>query len=150
MNVLQIVILVVSVLVVWSTSYNIANKHGLPVINQLLSWTILIGSFLLPLLSDTNVYRRLLSISLSVIPVYLLLSMSHEGLFVVVLCLLCACWLQLENQAVFKVMCVRLTRSYFQVCYLQIALIRLCLQVAITVPFHVSTKYSVKYVNLLI
>ena len=96
-------LLATSIAVLWSTSHSIRNKQGLPLLNQLISWMILMGSFVLPLFSDTHMYSRLLSISLAVMPVYVLLSMSHEGLFVVGLSVLLFCWLHLENQSVYKV-----------------------------------------------
>jgi hypothetical protein len=53
----------------------------------------------LPLLSSQRVLARLLSIAVSLIVSFLLLSASHEGLFVLALILNMFCWLLLELHA---------------------------------------------------
>ena len=94
-----------STYLVWSTAQSINAKQGLPLTNQLLSWGILAYSLVAPLLSETLLYSRLLAIAQAWLPVYILLSTSHEGLFIVGLCALLFCWLHLENYTVYKVGC---------------------------------------------
>ncbi|XP_033753855.1 GPI ethanolamine phosphate transferase 1-like isoform X2 [Pecten maximus] len=97
-NYIQIVITALSVYVVLSTASSIQRKQGLPVVNQIFSWLILGVSLVIPVLSGTGVLHRLLTITLAYIPLYMLLSISHEGLFVVNLCYLLYFWLHLEDR----------------------------------------------------
>ncbi|KAL5022630.1 hypothetical protein ScPMuIL_001785 [Solemya velum] len=93
---LQLVLVLVATVIVRHTSYSIGAKLGLPVVNQLISWAILVTSFSLPVLCSTAVNERMLSIGLAVIPPYILLSTTYEALFVVVLCGLLFFWHQME------------------------------------------------------
>ncbi|XP_021352719.1 GPI ethanolamine phosphate transferase 1-like [Mizuhopecten yessoensis] len=96
-NWIQIALTAMSVYIVMSTSSSIQRKQGLPVINQVFSWLILGVSLVIPMLSGTGVLHRVLTITLAYLPLYLLLSISHEGLFVITLCYLLYFWLQLEE-----------------------------------------------------
>ncbi|XP_060078334.1 GPI ethanolamine phosphate transferase 1-like [Ylistrum balloti] len=98
-NYVQLVLTALSVYIVLSTSHSIQKKQGLPLINQVFSWLVLGVSLMIPLLSGTGVLHRLLTIMLAYLPVYLLLSISHEGLFVVTLSYLLYFWLHLENRS---------------------------------------------------
>jgi phosphatidylinositol glycan class N len=53
-------------------------------------------SLILPLLSSHQVLSRLYSVGLSLVVLFLLLSASHEGLFILALTLNMFCWLLLE------------------------------------------------------
>uniref|UniRef100_A0A8D3CQP4 GPI ethanolamine phosphate transferase 1 n=1 Tax=Scophthalmus maximus TaxID=52904 RepID=A0A8D3CQP4_SCOMX len=56
------------------THSSLQQKQGLPLLNQIISWTTLGSSLLVPLLSSTRLFHRLLSIFLSLAATYLLLS----------------------------------------------------------------------------
>ncbi|KAI5620050.1 GPI ethanolamine phosphate transferase 1 [Silurus asotus] len=83
-----------------STHSSLQLKQGLPLFNQLISWTTLVSSFMVPLLSSTRLFHRLLSILLSLTSVYLLLSTGCEALFPPVLSWLMFVWIHMEQEAV--------------------------------------------------
>ncbi|KAL3858880.1 hypothetical protein ACJMK2_009129 [Sinanodonta woodiana] len=85
----------ITIIVVKTTSLSIFNKQGLPWLNQLLSWIILALSFIEPLLVTSVMPSRLLSIVLSFMSTYILLS-THEAMFVLSLCGVLCIWIQLE------------------------------------------------------
>ncbi|XP_036378811.1 GPI ethanolamine phosphate transferase 1 [Megalops cyprinoides] len=82
-----------------STHSSLKVKQGLPIVNQIISWTTLASSFVVPLLSSTRLFQRLLSISLSLVSTYLLLSTGYEALFPPVLCWLMFVWINIEQEA---------------------------------------------------
>uniref|UniRef100_A0A803XRC5 GPI ethanolamine phosphate transferase 1 n=1 Tax=Meleagris gallopavo TaxID=9103 RepID=A0A803XRC5_MELGA len=88
-----------STYVVSSTHNSLKNKQGLPVFNQIISWTTLASSSALPLLSPTLLFQRLFSILLSLMATYLLLSTGYEALFPLVLSGLMLVWIQMEQEA---------------------------------------------------
>uniref|UniRef100_A0A4W3JBH1 GPI ethanolamine phosphate transferase 1 n=1 Tax=Callorhinchus milii TaxID=7868 RepID=A0A4W3JBH1_CALMI len=96
----KMLIIIMSIYVVKTTHASLARKQGLPVINQIISWMTLASSFLMPVLSSTVFFHRLLSISLSLISTYLLLSTGYEALFPLVLCCLMFVWINLEQETV--------------------------------------------------
>ncbi|XP_069112966.1 GPI ethanolamine phosphate transferase 1-like isoform X2 [Argopecten irradians] len=96
-NHIQIVLTALSVYVVQFTAYSIQRKQGLPLVSQIFSWLILGISMVIPIFSGTGVLHRLLTITLAYLPLYILLSISHEGLFVLTLCYLLYFWLHLEG-----------------------------------------------------
>lgn len=87
-----------AVYIVNSTASSLQRKLGLPVVNQLGSWTIFISSFLLPLINSSNLTIRLSSIAMAFSSVYLLMSTAYEGLFLLVLSLLMGAWLLSEHK----------------------------------------------------
>ncbi|XP_016313551.1 GPI ethanolamine phosphate transferase 1-like [Sinocyclocheilus anshuiensis] len=82
-----------------STHSSLQLKQGLPLLNQLVSWLTLVSSFLIPLLSSTRLFHRLLSILMSLVCVYLLLSTGYEALFPPVLSWLMFAWINIEQEA---------------------------------------------------
>ncbi|XP_038077631.1 GPI ethanolamine phosphate transferase 1-like [Patiria miniata] len=95
---LQLLILLLSVYIVNSTWASLANKRGLPLTNQCLSWAIFGSSFLIPGLTSLDVVSRLLSTAMAFAAVFLLTSTSHEGLFCIALCYLMFFWLLCEHR----------------------------------------------------
>uniref|UniRef100_A0A673NK21 GPI ethanolamine phosphate transferase 1 n=1 Tax=Sinocyclocheilus rhinocerous TaxID=307959 RepID=A0A673NK21_9TELE len=81
-----------------STHSSLQLKQGLPLFNQLVSWLTLVSSFLIPLLSSTRLFHRLLSILMSLVCVYLLLSTGYEALFPPVLSWLMFAWINIEQE----------------------------------------------------
>ncbi|KAK3086188.1 hypothetical protein FSP39_014966 [Pinctada imbricata] len=92
-----IILIIISTIVVYTTSQSIKAATGLPWVNRLISWSTLASALVLPLLSETGILHRLLLIALSVLPTYLLLSISHEGLFILCLCITLYFWLRVES-----------------------------------------------------
>ncbi|XP_007933734.1 GPI ethanolamine phosphate transferase 1 [Orycteropus afer afer] len=95
---LQMLSTVLSMLVVNSTHDSLLRKQGLPLLNQTVSWAVLASSLVVPLLSPTAVFQRLLSILLSLMPTYLLLSTGYEALFPLVLSCLMFVWIHMEQE----------------------------------------------------
>ncbi|XP_007933733.2 GPI ethanolamine phosphate transferase 1 [Orycteropus afer afer] len=95
---LQMLSTVLSILVVNSTHGSLLQKQGLPLLNQTVSWAVLASSLVVPLLSPTAVFQRLLGIFLSLMPTYLLLSTGHEALFPIILFCLMFTWIHMEQE----------------------------------------------------
>ncbi|XP_058500893.1 GPI ethanolamine phosphate transferase 1 [Solea solea] len=81
------------------THSSLQQKQGLPLFNQIISWITLGSSMLVPLLSSTRLFHRLLSIFLSFTATYLLLSTGSEALFLPVLSWLMFVWINIEQEA---------------------------------------------------
>uniref|UniRef100_A0AAQ5XII3 GPI ethanolamine phosphate transferase 1 n=1 Tax=Amphiprion ocellaris TaxID=80972 RepID=A0AAQ5XII3_AMPOC len=81
------------------THSSLQQKQGLPLLNQIISWSTLVSSILVPLLSSTRLFHRLLSIFLSLTSTYLLLSTGSEALFPPVLSWLMFVWINIEQEA---------------------------------------------------
>ncbi|XP_022049396.2 GPI ethanolamine phosphate transferase 1 [Acanthochromis polyacanthus] len=81
------------------THSSLQQKQGLPLLNQIISWSTLVSSILVPLLSSTRLFHRLLSIFLSLTSTYLLLSTGSEALFPAVLSWLMFVWINIEQEA---------------------------------------------------
>ncbi|XP_064362966.1 GPI ethanolamine phosphate transferase 1 isoform X2 [Dromaius novaehollandiae] len=95
----QMLSIALSTYVVSSTHNSLQNKQGLPVLNQIISWTTLVSSSVSPLLSPTFLFQRLFSILLSLMSTYLLLSTGYEALFLLVLSGLMFVWINMEQEA---------------------------------------------------
>ncbi|XP_077207288.1 GPI ethanolamine phosphate transferase 1 [Paroedura picta] len=95
----QLLSLALSSFIVTNTHSSLESKRGLPLINQITSWTTLASSLIVPLLSSTMLYLRLLSIFLSLMSTYLLLSTGYEALFPPALALLMFVWINMEHEA---------------------------------------------------
>uniref|UniRef100_A0A674IN24 GPI ethanolamine phosphate transferase 1 n=1 Tax=Terrapene triunguis TaxID=2587831 RepID=A0A674IN24_9SAUR len=98
-NISLMLSIALSTYVVNSTHSSLQHKQGLPVINQIISWTTLASSLFVPLLSPTFFFQRLLSILLSLMSPYLLLSTGYEALFPLVLSGLMFSWIYMEKEA---------------------------------------------------
>ncbi|XP_068603951.1 GPI ethanolamine phosphate transferase 1-like [Brachionichthys hirsutus] len=81
------------------THCSLRQHQGLPLLNQIISWATLASSLLVPLLSSTRLFLRLLSIFLSFISTYLLLSTGSEALFPPVLSWVMFVWINIEQEA---------------------------------------------------
>ncbi|KAM4533960.1 GPI ethanolamine phosphate transferase 1 isoform 1-T2 [Odontesthes bonariensis] len=81
------------------THSSLQQKQGLPLVNQIISWSTLASSIFIPLLSSTRLFHRLLSIFLSLTSTYLLLSTGSEALFPPVLSWLMFVWINIEQEA---------------------------------------------------
>ncbi|XP_076991433.1 GPI ethanolamine phosphate transferase 1 [Tamandua tetradactyla] len=97
-HLLQLLSLMLSMYVVYSTHHSLLRKQGLPLMNQIVSWTTLASSLVVPLLSSTILFQRLFSILLSLMSTYLLLSTGYEALFPLVLSCLMFVWIHMEQE----------------------------------------------------
>ncbi|KAI8930390.1 Phosphatidylinositolglycan class N-domain-containing protein [Entophlyctis helioformis] len=100
--VVQLVILAVSFVVLYTTSVSLKAKTGLPLLNSIISWCTLGAAILIPTLdsvSGTQHYlRRLVIIYLSFAPLFLLLSTCYETLFFFCFSITILSWMLLEKQ----------------------------------------------------
>ncbi|XP_076060251.1 phosphatidylinositol glycan anchor biosynthesis class N [Oratosquilla oratoria] len=92
----QGVMVLTSVYVVHTTAYSIAHKDGLPIENQLVSWALLVLTFIIPLFGSRQVMARLLAITCALLCPFLLLSIRHEVFFYIALSIGMFLWLILE------------------------------------------------------
>lgn len=101
----QIGIIITSLVVVCHTSWSLAAKQGLPILNAAMSWLILIICIAIPIvdrLSGSKHYlRRLVIVYVSFAPVFILLSVSFETLFYCFYSLVVFVWMLLEQQLFF-------------------------------------------------
>ncbi|KAE8597684.1 hypothetical protein XENTR_v10016563 [Xenopus tropicalis] len=101
-HVCQMLILILAMYIVNTTHSSLAAKQGLPLINQIVSWTVLASALVVPLCTTAVLFQRLLSIFLSLMSTYLLLSTGYEALFPLVLsCLMCT-WIYIEQGTLVK------------------------------------------------
>ena len=94
----QFLIMVSAIAVLNHSTYSLSLKRGLPTFNQIFSWSTVVCCVFLPTLITDALVLRLLSTTMSLLPVYLLLSTSYEPLFFLVLSSTMALWLTLEHQ----------------------------------------------------
>lgn len=94
----QMLSILLSMYVVYSTHSSLLKKQGLPLMNQIVSWAILASSLVVPLLSSPVLFERLVSILLSLMSTYLLLSTGYEALFPLVLSCLMFIWIHMEKE----------------------------------------------------
>ncbi|XP_052063776.1 GPI ethanolamine phosphate transferase 1-like [Mytilus californianus] len=95
-NIIQVVVIGLATYNVWTVSSSIARSQGLPFINRLTSYLILVFSMISPFLGGTSVTHRLFTVTLALFPPYLLLSISYEDLFFVTLTVVLYFWMKLE------------------------------------------------------
>ncbi|XP_077982914.1 GPI ethanolamine phosphate transferase 1-like [Glandiceps talaboti] len=94
----QIIIIFVSMAIVYRTSISVSRKEGVMRSNQVLSWCILCVSLIIPSLTSRLILSRLLNSVLSLSSPFLLMSITHESLFLVALCYLMIFWLLVEHK----------------------------------------------------
>ena len=116
---LQVGLIVLATVVTRSSVASLQAKRGLPKGNQVMGWTILgrclsapqthsvtdrplVTSFTLPFLHgwqpNKHYLHRLVVIFLAFSPVFVILTISYEGLFYFVFCTLLVTWVRLEHQ----------------------------------------------------
>ena len=90
-----------SLIVTRSSVSALQSRQGLPFGNQIVGWTVLITSFVLPLFHrlypNSHYLHRLMVIFLTFSPMFIILSISWEGLFYFVFCMTLATWVRLEH-----------------------------------------------------
>lgn len=103
----QWLLILLSLLVTIDSGRRLQRKKGLPLVNQLIGWTLVASSFL-PLLPKRLVgsYRsqrstqtnRLIEIIFAYVPVFIILSLSYETLFYLAFSGSLLIWLELETR----------------------------------------------------
>ncbi|XP_063821935.1 GPI ethanolamine phosphate transferase 1 [Ostrinia nubilalis] len=98
LNFIQILLLAASLQNIYSQSIRFDTGTPVSQIYQGFAWIISVISFILPLAFSKRLICRLVAIYTSILNFYLLLSVSHEGLFMVVLIFNAACWMVIEHK----------------------------------------------------
>lgn len=84
--------------IVYSVTESLAAKNGLPYPYQWASWLYLGFSWLEASSGEKAVPNRLLKLHLAIVPLYMLLCVRHEALFLLALCFHLLCWFLIEAQ----------------------------------------------------
>ncbi|CAH0405346.1 unnamed protein product [Chilo suppressalis] len=92
----QIILLGLSLHNIYVQSNRFDSGRPVSVVYQGLAWVIAVTSFIIPLTFTKRLIGRLVAIYTSILNFYLLLSVSHEGLFIVTLIINVTCWLFIE------------------------------------------------------
>ncbi|MCJ1479354.1 Glycosyl phosphatidyl inositol anchor synthesis [Lambiella insularis] len=98
---LQIGLIVLATIVTRSSILSLQAKRGLPKGNQVLGWAILVASLSVPFLHslqpNQHYLHRLVVIFLTFSPVFVILTISYEGLFYFIFCICLVTWGRLEH-----------------------------------------------------
>ncbi|RKF83047.1 GPI ethanolamine phosphate transferase 1 [Golovinomyces cichoracearum] len=98
----QIGLIILSMIITYSSVVSLQAKSGLPRGNQILGWVTIVLSFILPFLYQINPSKhylhRLMVIFLTFAPIFVILTISYEGLFYIGFCIVLATWVRLENR----------------------------------------------------
>ncbi|KAF7591077.1 Glycosyl phosphatidyl inositol anchor synthesis [Aspergillus hancockii] len=97
----QVGMILLALIVTRSSAASLQAKQGLPFGNQVLGWSILAASLLLPFLyrlsPNSHYLHRLMVIFLTFSPTFIILTISYEGLFYFVFCMTLVTWVRLEH-----------------------------------------------------
>ncbi|MCJ1390021.1 Glycosyl phosphatidyl inositol anchor synthesis [Xylographa bjoerkii] len=97
----QIGLIVLATIVTRSSVISLQAKRGLPKGNQVIGWIILVASLVVPFLHtlqpNKHYLHRLVVIFLTFSPVFVILTISYEGLFYFVFCIFLVTWVRLEH-----------------------------------------------------
>ncbi|XP_059050889.1 GPI ethanolamine phosphate transferase 1-like [Achroia grisella] len=96
LTVLQLVLLILSLQNILVQSKRFENGTAVSQTHQALAWIIAATSVVMPLIFSRKLICRLMAINTSILNFYLLLSVSHEGLFMVALIFNMTCWICIE------------------------------------------------------
>lgn len=98
LSVIQAVLLIVSLHNIYVQSMRFEQGTPVSYFYQTVAWFIAGTSLVLPLLFSRRLICRILAINTSILNFYLLLSVSHEGLFIVTLIVNLMCWIYIESK----------------------------------------------------
>ncbi|KAL8987170.1 MAG: hypothetical protein Q9177_003595, partial [Variospora cf. flavescens] len=97
----QIGLIMLAMIVTRSSVASLQAKRGLPAGNQVIGWLVLVASLTLPFLHslqpNNNYLHRLVVIFLTFSPIFIILTISYEGLFYFAFCATLVTWVRLEH-----------------------------------------------------
>ena len=97
----QVGLILLSMVVTRSSIASLQAKQGLPLGNQIVGWIVLVSSLSLPFLHrlypKKHYLHRLVIIFLTFSPVFIILTISYEGLFYLAFCVTLVAWVRLEH-----------------------------------------------------
>ncbi|EKG17393.1 Type I phosphodiesterase/nucleotide pyrophosphatase/phosphate transferase [Macrophomina phaseolina MS6] len=98
----QVGLIALAMLVTKSSVVALQAKEGLPLGSQVVGWVVLVASLILPFLhglAPNNHYiHRLVVIFLTFSPIFIILTISYEGLFYFAFCMTLVTWVRLEHR----------------------------------------------------
>ncbi|KAL4712696.1 hypothetical protein ACJJTC_007993 [Scirpophaga incertulas] len=96
LTIVQIILLGLSLHNIYVQSMRFDKGTQVSALYQGLAWIIAVSTLLMPLACSKRLICRLMAIFTSILNFYLLLSVAHEGLFIVTLSINVMCWLVIE------------------------------------------------------
>ncbi|KAL9001520.1 MAG: hypothetical protein Q9169_000095 [Polycauliona sp. 2 TL-2023] len=97
----QIGLIMLAMVITRSSVASLQAKRGLPLGNQIIGWLVLVASLTLPFLHslqpNNHYLHRLVVLFLTFSPIFILLTISYEGLFYFVFCATLVTWVRLEH-----------------------------------------------------
>ncbi|KAG8531526.1 Glycosyl phosphatidyl inositol anchor synthesis [Bacidia gigantensis] len=98
---IQIGLILLAMFVTRSSVASLQAKRGLPFGNQVVGWIVLASSLTVPFLygfnSNNHYLHRLVVIFLTFSPIFIILTISYEGLFYFTFCATLVTWVRLEH-----------------------------------------------------
>ncbi|KAI9821171.1 MAG: Glycosyl phosphatidyl inositol anchor synthesis [Pycnora praestabilis] len=98
----QVGLIALAMVVTRSSAASLQAKRGLPLGNQVLGWLVLVTSLILPFLHglqpNNHYLHRLVVIFLTFSPIFIILTISYEGLFYFAFCTTLVTWVRLEHR----------------------------------------------------
>ncbi|KAI9677762.1 MAG: Glycosyl phosphatidyl inositol anchor synthesis [Trizodia sp. TS-e1964] len=99
---IQIGLIIVAMVVTRSSVLSLQAKKGLPIGSQAVGWIIMVLSIIVPFfhrIQPNNYYlHRLVIIFLTFSPIFVILTISYEGLFYLTFCATLLTWVRLEHR----------------------------------------------------
>ncbi|KAK6598334.1 GPI ethanolamine phosphate transferase 1 [Botrytis cinerea] len=97
----QIGLIVLSMIVTRSTAMSLQARTGLPRGNQIVGWCLIVASLIMPFLhrlqSNNHYLHRLMIVFLTFAPLFVILTISYEGLFYLAFSATLITWVLLEH-----------------------------------------------------
>ncbi|TAQ90028.1 hypothetical protein B7494_g1635 [Chlorociboria aeruginascens] len=97
----QIGLIILAIFVTRSSIMSLQAKQGLPRGNQILGWNVLVIPLIMPFLHrlqpNNHYLHRLMVIFLTFAPIFVILTISYEGLFYFCFCVTLITWVRLEH-----------------------------------------------------
>ncbi|RPB28672.1 PigN-domain-containing protein [Terfezia boudieri ATCC MYA-4762] len=99
---IQVGLIALSMVVTQSSVRSLQAKQGLPLGNQVVGWGLLILSLTVPFLHGllrphTHYVHLLVVVFLAFSPIFVILTISYEGLFYVIFCITLVTWVRIET-----------------------------------------------------
>lgn len=98
----QVGLIALAMLVTKSSVTSLQAKEGLPLGTQIVGWVVLVASLTVPFLhglAPNNHYiHRLVVIFLAFSPIFIILTISYEGLFYFAFCMTVVTWVRMEHR----------------------------------------------------
>jgi len=97
----QIGLIMLAMIITRSSATSLQAKKGLPLGNQVAGWLVLITALVIPFLHslqpNSHYLHRLVIVFLTFSPVFIILTISYEGLFYFTFCATLVTWVRLEH-----------------------------------------------------